>query len=71
MFHEYRDDISKLKQSNAHFTKIFNEHNDLDNKIEHIESGKEHIEQTELEVLKKKKLILKDEVYKMIMDSRK
>ena len=33
MLHEYRDEISVLKQENAHFAKIFDEHNELDQKI--------------------------------------
>ena len=33
MFPEYRDLISELKQSNAHFSRLFDEHNELDDKI--------------------------------------
>lgn len=33
MFPEYRDLISKLKQEDAHFSRLFNEHNELDDKI--------------------------------------
>ena len=34
MFPEYRDLISKLKQEDAHFARIFDEHNELDDKSE-------------------------------------
>ena len=37
MFPEYRSLISKLKQSNAHFSKIFEEHNALDHEIIRLE----------------------------------
>lgn len=34
MFHEYRDEVTALKTSNAHFAKIFDEHNELDDRIQ-------------------------------------
>ena len=33
MFPEYRELISKLKQQDAHFARLFDEHNALDDKI--------------------------------------
>ncbi len=71
MFHEYRDEITKLKSSNAHFEKIFDEHNELDQQIKNAENGINPLSPTEIEVLKKQKLRLKDEVYAMIMEYRK
>ena len=71
MLHEYRDEIHDLKQENAHFANIFEKHNNLDNKIEHAENGDIPMTDMDLEVLKKEKLLLKDEAYKMIMDYRK
>ena len=71
MLHEYKDEIHELKQSNAHFAKIFEKHNELDNKIEHVENGDIPMTDMELETLKKEKLKLKDEAYAMIMDYKK
>ena len=71
MLHEYRDEIHELKQSNAHFANIFEKHNALDKKIEHAEIGDTPMTDVELETLKKEKLLLKDEAYKLIMDYRK
>jgi uncharacterized protein YdcH (DUF465 family) len=71
MLHEYRDEIHELKQENAHFARIFEKHNELDQKIEHAEMGDTPMTDMELEVLKKEKLLLKDEAYKMIMDHKK
>lgn len=68
MLHEYREEISKLKQENAHFAKIFEKHNELDDKIQEAEDGREHVEHFELEKMKKEKLRLKDEAYAMIME---
>lgn len=71
MFHEYREEIGQLKQHNAHFEKIFNEHNDLDQKIKNAEDGINPLSNQEVDILKKQKLHLKDEVYAMILEYRK
>jgi len=71
MFHEYRDIVTELKTSNAHFAKVFEKHNDLDDKIADVEVGREHMEHFDLEVMKKEKLRLKDEAHQMILDYKK
>jgi len=71
MLHEYRDEITKLKQENAHFAKIFEKHNDLDQKITDYEEGRGHVEDLELESMKKEKLKLKDEAYAIIVEFKK
>ena len=68
MLHEYRTEIHTLKQDNAHFANIFAQHNDLDQQIEHAENGDTPMTDVSLETLKKEKLLLKDEAFKMIMD---
>ena len=71
MLHEYKEEIHELKLSNAHFAKIFDKHNALDQKVEDAEADRVILTDVELEILKKEKLLLKDEAYKMIMDYRK
>ena len=71
MLHEYRDEIHELKQENAHFARIFEKHNELDDKITKAENGDIPMTDMEIETLKKEKLLLKDEAYKMIMEYRK
>jgi len=71
MLHEYRDEIHELKQENAHFARIFEKHNELDDKITKAENGDIPMTDMEIETLKKEKLLLKDEAYKMIMDYKK
>lgn len=66
MFPEYRDLISKLKQENSRFARLFDEHNELDDKItglanNPVTSGAETIDE-----LKKAKLKLKDELYAIL-----
>ncbi|CRZ21396.1 YdcH family protein [Kingella kingae] len=65
MFPEYRDLISELKQSDAHFARLFNEHNELDDKITGLENNSvtSSSAEEEIHVLKHKKLALKDELY--------
>ncbi|AFL68965.1 YdcH family protein [Sulfurospirillum barnesii] len=71
MLHEYRDIISKLKVENAHFAKIFEKHNELDQKITDVDEGREHMSDLDLDALKKEKLKLKDEAYAMIVAYKK
>ncbi len=71
MLHEYKAEIHDLKLSNAHFAKVFEKHNDLDQKIEDAEADRIILTDMELETLKKEKLLLKDEAYKMILDYKK
>ena len=71
MLHEYRDIISKLKVENAHFAKIFEKHNELDEIVTEVEEGRKAMDDLELEKLKKEKLKLKDEAYAMILEYKK
>ncbi|WP_343598019.1 DUF465 domain-containing protein [Acinetobacter sp.] len=66
MFPEYRNLISKLKQEDAHFSKIFEEHNDIDHEIIRLEKDPVTSGLDEIEVLKRKKLKLKEELYDIL-----
>jgi uncharacterized protein YdcH (DUF465 family) len=66
MFPEYRDLISQLKSSDRHFLNLFDRHNDIDQKIKNLEAHIEHATHQEIEVLKKEKLALKDELYGLL-----
>lgn len=66
MFPEYRSLISKLKQDNAHFSKVFEEHNDIDHEILRLEKDPITSNVNEIDLLKRKKLKLKDELYIML-----
>ncbi len=71
MLSEYRKEISELKQKNAHFAKIFEKHNELDQKAKDADEGRLHISDMELEQIKKEKLLLKDEALLMILKYKK
>ena len=63
MFPEYRDLITKLKGHDAHFTRLFDKHNELDQAIKNMESHIVAATEVEIEIKKKEKLQLKDEIY--------
>ena len=66
MFPEYRDLITQLKTTDRHFLNVFYKHNELDQKIKNMESHVEPGTPMEIEVLKKEKLVLKDELYTLL-----
>lgn len=66
MFPEYRDLITQLKTEDTRFSKLFDKHNELDQKIKNMEAGIEIATPTEVEILKKEKLQLKDEMYAIL-----
>ncbi|TSE18183.1 hypothetical protein Talka_02318 [Tepidimonas alkaliphilus] len=66
MFPEYRDLISKLKTTNHHFQRLFDQHNELDERIQRMEEGIEPGTHEQIETLKKEKLRLKDQLYDIL-----
>ncbi|ATE59226.1 YdcH family protein [Thauera sinica] len=69
MFPEYRDLITQLKTSDRHFVQLFDKHNDLDQRIKNVESHIEHATHEEVEIMKKEKLLLKDQIYSILRKS--
>ena len=66
MFPEHRELISKLKTADLHFAKLFDKHNELDQKIKNMENRVESGTPEEIETLKKEKLQLKDQLYAIL-----
>lgn len=71
MLHEYREEITELKTTNAHFAKIFEKHNELDEQIAEAEKSSKYIDEFELDRMKKEKLRLKDEAFAIILEYKK
>jgi hypothetical protein len=69
MFPEYRDLITQLKTTDHHFTRLFDEHNAVDQKITNMESRIEPGTSDEIEILKKEKLQLKDQLYVILKEA--
>lgn len=66
MFPEYRDLISSLKTSDQHFLRLFERHNELDQQVANLETQIPPGTHEEIEVLKKEKLLLKDQLYAIL-----
>ncbi|HDL5227475.1 TPA: YdcH family protein, partial [Mannheimia haemolytica] len=63
---EFRDLITQLKQNNSHFARLFDKHNELDQRIKNMEANIELATHEEVEALKKEKLHLKDQLYAIL-----
>jgi len=66
MFPEYRELITQLKTTDHHFTRLFDQHNALDQKIKNKETHAEPGTPDEIENLKKEKLHLEDQLYAIL-----
>ncbi len=67
-FPEYRDRIHELKVGNPHFAKMFDDYHEIEHEVRRIEEGVENTSDVYLEDLKKKRLHLKDALYRMITE---
>ncbi len=63
---EHRETIRELKMSDNHFARLFEEYHEVDHEIHRIETGVENTSDEYLESRKKRRLYLKDELYRMI-----
>ena len=70
MFPEFRDLIQRLRDSNPHFSKIFEDHEQLDREISQLELDPVHQINDDIEALKRKKLRLKDEMYHLLRNAQ-
>lgn len=63
---EHEEAIHELKAANSHFAKLFDEYNEVDREIIRVEQEIEVRGDFALEDLKKKRILLKDEMLAMI-----
>lgn len=68
-FPEYVDRIHDLKVSDAHFQRISDEYHTINRQIHRAEIGDEHLSGLEEEQLRKKRMMLKDEIYGLLKAS--
>jgi uncharacterized protein YdcH (DUF465 family) len=66
---EFKERIHELKISNHHFAKLFNEYDELDHQVRRCETEVEVHADDFVEELKKKRLALKDELFRIIKES--
>lgn len=68
-FPDLAERVHALKASNGHFARLLDQHGELDKRILKAEEGIEAIDDFALEDLKKQRLWLKDELFKMLKES--
>ena len=66
---EHRDTIHNLKMTDNHFARLFDEYHEVDHEVHRIETGVENTSDDYLEERKKRRLYLKDELYRMIKEA--
>ncbi len=65
-FPEYKEAIHRLKTSNSHFSRLFDEYHLTNTEVEKLEGAGIPVDDVTFEELKKKRLKLKDELYSML-----
>jgi uncharacterized protein YdcH (DUF465 family) len=70
MFPEYRELITQLKTTDHHFGRLFEQHNSLDQKIINLESHVVNGTHDQIEMLKKEKLHLKDQLHAILRKAK-
>lgn len=65
-FPEMRERIHQMKTSDSHFARLFTEYDEVEHSVHRIESGAETASDAHLEMLKKKRLNLKDVLFNML-----
>ena len=68
-FPEMKDKIHVLKTSDAHFSRLFGEYDQVEHDVHRIESGATASSDEALEALKKKRLALKDQLFSLLKKS--
>lgn len=63
---EYRDRIHDLKTTDNHFARLFDEYHVVNKAVLRMEEGIEAVSDAVLEEEKKKRLALKDELFKIL-----
>ena len=69
MFPEFRELVTQLRDENPHFARIFEEHDELDREIIQLELDPVNYHNSDIESIKRKKLKLKDEIYRLLKSS--
>lgn len=65
-FPQYVDQMSELKQSNAHFAKLADEYHDVNRAIHRAEIDVEPTDDMNMAALRKQRMTLKDEIWGLI-----
>lgn len=65
-FPEFEKQIHELKETDQHFKRLAGDYHSINREIHRIEIGDEHVSQFDEEDLRKKRMLLKDEIYTLL-----
>ncbi len=68
-FPEHKEQIHALKLNNHHFAKLFDEYHDVNREVLRIEQNIEPVTDEYAEETKKRRLLLKDQLYAILSKS--
>jgi len=68
-FPEHKDKIHELKMHNAHFARLFAAYHEADHEVHSIETGAVNTSDEHLEMRKKERLHLKDQLFRMLTEA--
>ena len=70
MFSEYSEHIEQLRTSDKNFSRLYDKHSALDAQVLALEQRKSPALQVDIELLKKQKLAVKEQLYQMLQQAQ-
>ena len=70
-FPEFIDTMQVLRKSDSYFLQLFDEYHKLTHQVEHLEEEDVPVYDFTIEEMKKKRAMLKDKMYKMLVEHKK
>ena len=67
-FPEYAQKLTELKTTNAHFAKLADDYHEINRAVHRAETNVEPVEELAEVEMRKKRALLKDEIYRMLSD---
>lgn len=65
-FPDKTNEISSLKQSNAHFARLVDEYHEVNRDVHRAETNVQPTDELHEAEMRKKRMVLKDEIWKML-----
>ncbi|AJY46934.1 YdcH family protein [Martelella endophytica] len=66
-FPEFAEKMHRLKVEDAHFAKLFDDYHEINRAIHRAEAKIEPTDDLHMEDMRKRRMVLKDEIYGMLM----
>ncbi|MBL1240234.1 MAG: DUF465 domain-containing protein [OCS116 cluster bacterium] len=68
-FPELAEKMHQLKTSDPHYAGMADEYHEINREIHRLENGDEHLSHFDEEQIRKKRMVLKDEIYKYLKEN--